>query len=190
MSGFIVSPKDIFKELDLENTNYDYLINISPELRKKLAGLSLALIYTEIGLQSLELTRDEQRLLLKTRRVLECELEKKLEKHVLSYDQYVKNIFLPSVEGLCHIADAISGGFVKGVFTATIYASRGAAEQLGNAHQAEGKGFDHFNQTQIRMIENYARSRLEKAQNHDKLHDTCRQAHEDHHRNQMQLLQV
>lgn len=154
---------------DYTKTNYDNLLNISDDLKQRMKGLSLQLIFIDYGFASLSITRDGARLKLNTRRKCEDDLERKLEENLKNYDQVVKNIGIPIMQAVGSLVDPFTGGFAKGLIQAVQYASRGAEEHLSSQHQSVNKAHDHLAQALSRQVDSYARAFQDQLSNHDSL---------------------
>lgn len=137
------------------------LVNISPELKERLKGKSLNLILNEIDFEVLSISRRNRELLLETKKCHLEELEAKLQKHLGSYDQFVKDVFFPAVEALSALGDPVSAGIGNAMFRAVGITARAAENQLGTKHQGEVRAFDHFNQDLTRLIDAAGRSVLD-----------------------------
>lgn len=136
------------------------LFEISPELREKMKGKSLSLVYAESTLGCLQLTLQDRRLSFAFKRSSEQNMERVINKKIESYDQIVKTIFF-GVSASMEIL-GIAGGFFGATCKGIGMAAQGGINQLENQHKGQETGFDYLSKTEDQMAEQN-RQRLQSA---------------------------
>jgi|GEM_PF-4698937 len=142
---------------------YQHLMEISPRLREEMRGKSLALIFYECSLISLKLNREGNKLTLIFKRESHEQLNEIIKIKVKSYDQVVKNIVLPILEGGFTIA-GIAGGNLEIFSRAWQVAVRSADSSLNSGHQAQLAALDHSYKIQSEFSDQYGRSKQDNNQ--------------------------
>jgi hypothetical protein len=132
------------------------LFEISAEMRKKMKGLSLGLIIVEMSLGFIKLTFSDRTLSFKFECVSKDKMEILIKRKKGSYDQVVKNIFLPTVEAGFSLLSC-GGGYFKIASSTVSILTRGATGHLESMQQCDLAGIQHEYESHNQLKDQYRR---------------------------------
>lgn len=154
--------------------DYKDLFQISPELRERMRGKSLALIFLESTLMSLELTNERGRLSLNTKRSSQENMESVIERKIASYDNVVKHVVLPTIDVIGSVIGVMNPA--SGWANLTKSFTEPTNRYLGDRQGAEHAEYDHVYQGENQLVSQHRDSQRESAQNYDKMLELWKQS--------------
>ncbi|MFI5342985.1 MAG: hypothetical protein ACHQUC_02065 [Chlamydiales bacterium] len=149
--------------------DYNDLFQISPELREKMKGKSLALIFFESTLMSLELTNERGKLSLNSKRSSQEHMEKVIQDKIESYNSVVKNVVLPTIDVFASMLSAFGGDTLRGLFQGVTKVTSATSAHLGESQEAERTGYNHVYEGENQLLSQNRESQRESLQLFDRM---------------------
>ncbi len=136
----------------------DILGAVGHERFERTKNKSLGLILLECQFATFNLTVEGNKLVLTLKRECQERMNRIIDKKIDSYNQIVKNIVLPILEGVFELGGLGTPG-LQAFCRSWNVGVRAAENQLGNAHQAELTAFDHLVKQLDGSIDQYTKGK-------------------------------